>query len=349
MNNYDAQAFKQSIRSLFIFNSIFWIVIYVALLFAFSDDNNPKKIDFIYTGSFLFTVIIPVLLNLYFIIPQFLKKEKYALYLVFLISTILLFTQLNIWFFNYFIDYVFPDYYFISYHSRTKLTTIFSIFLVGTTFIKLSIDWIYFNKQENKELKIKNQEIQTQLAALRSQINPHFLFNSLNVIYSLAIEKKEETKVAIIQLSEILRYVIYDSTTKQVSLKDEINLLKNYTEFQKLRHHKTDKIDFNYSITNDNYLIYPMLLLPLIENSFKYGIKGQNSGNFISVNLIQNASEFFFKIENNYSEDTIDDTKEYSGIGIENIKKNLEIVYPNKYEFNILKTEDIFTVILKLY
>jgi hypothetical protein len=201
-------------------------------LIVFTEDGQPKTIDLIYTGSFLATIILPVLINFYILIPLLLKKERYFFYVVAFILNILLFTQLNIWYFNHLIDYVFPDYYFISYHSNIALFTIFSVFLVITTLIKLSVDWFYFNSYENRELKIRNQMIQAQLSALRSQINPHFLFNSLNVIYALAIENKAETKDAIVQLSDILRYVIYDSNTERVTLKDEVTLVKNYIEFQ---------------------------------------------------------------------------------------------------------------------
>jgi LytS/YehU family sensor histidine kinase len=217
-----------------------------------------------------------------------------------------------------------------------------------TTLIKLSVDWFYFNSHENRELKIRNQHIQTQLSALRSQINPHFLFNSLNVIYALAIENKAETKDAIVQLSDILRYVIYDSNTERIALKDEVTLLKNYIEFQQFRHQQTENITFNCTIDDENYAIHPMLLLPLVENSFKYGIKGDINNTFIRINLTQQHDEFSFDIENNYNEQLLE-TNGHSGLGLENIKKNLEIVYPNNHGFNISKTKDTFRVTLKLY
>lgn len=333
----------------FLFNVILWLCSFAILLFVFSENSNPKKIDFIYTSSFLVTIIIPVFLNLYIFIPYLLKREKYFLFVIVFISTIIVFTQFNIWFFSHIIDYIFPDYYFISYHSSTKLITLFSVFLIGTTFIKLSEDWIYFNRRENKKLKFENQQIQTQLFALRSQINPHFLFNSLNVIFALALEKKEETTKAIVQLSDILRYVIYDSNTESVSLKNEIILLNNYIEFQKYRHQVSDKIRFTHNIINDNYPIYPMLLLPLIENSFKHGIKGDIENTFINLNITQDDYEFHFFIENNCAKNLVISTKENSGLGIENIQKNLEIVYPDTHLFEITKTETTFMVSLKLF
>lgn len=336
-----------SFRSTVIFNLVLWICSFALFLFVFTENGQPKTIDFIYTGSFLTTLIVPVLINFYILIPLFLKRENYLFYVLTFILNIFVFTQLNIWFFDYLIDFIFPDYYFISYHSNTTLITIFSVFLTITTLIKLSMDWFYFNSHENRELKIRNQQIQTQLSSLRSQINPHFLFNSLNVIYALAIENKAETKDAIVQLSDILRYVIYDSNTKHVALKDEVTLLKNYIEFQQFRHQQTENITFNCTIDNENYQIYPMLLLPLVENSFKYGIKGDINNTFIRIDLSLKDYVFIFEIENNYS-DSYSETHEHSGLGLENIRKNLEIVYPKFHEFKIYKTKNTFKVVLKL-
>jgi len=349
MKNSNSKLVKGNNHNALIFNGILWCCSFILLLFIFSEDSNPKKIDFIYTSSFLATIIIPVLFNLYILIPFFLKRERYLLFVMLFIITIIVFTQINIWFFSYIIDYIFPDYYFISYHSNTKLITIFSIFLVSTTLIKLSEDWFYFNRTENQQLKAENQYIQNQLSSLRSQINPHFLFNSLNVIYALALENKKETTKAIVQLSDILRYVIYDSNTERVSLKNEIILLNNYIEFQKFRHRVSDKIKFTCEISDENYQIYPMLLLPLIENSFKHGIKGDIENTFINLNITLNNNEFIFFIENNYTENLLNTTKEYSGLGIENIQKNLKIVYPNQHILKITKNDTKFMVSLKLF
>lgn len=335
--------------NLILFNTILWLCCFMVLLFIFTKNGSPKKIDFIYTTSFLVTIIIPVLINHFIFIPRFLNREKYLIFIVVFILNIMVFTQLNIWFFDYIIDYLFPDFYFISYHSSTKLIIIFSIFLTATTLIKLSVDWFFFNKKENEEIKIKNQQIETQLSLIRSQINPHFLFNSLNVIYALTIEKKEETKNAIVQLSDILRYIIYDSHTKHIPLKKEITLLKNYIEFQKFRHQSSEKINFVYNINNDNFPIYPMLLLPLVENSFKYGMQGDLDTRFINIKLTQKNEKFTFDIENNYPENFAKEHNEYSGVGLKTIKKNLKIVYPKTHEFKIIETENTFGVTLNLF
>ena len=137
-------------------------------------------------------------------------------------------------------------------------------------------------------MKIQNQHIQTQLSALRAQINPHFLFNSLNVIYAMALEKKENITKAIVELSDVLRYVIYDSDTDRVTLKDELQLIQNYIAFQKYRGHYENKVIININIESDNFKIYPMLLLPLLENAYKYGFSGNDTSENIEIQLIIN-------------------------------------------------------------
>lgn len=353
MMNLNSYFSKINHHNPIVFNSVLWVFAYVILLFSFTQ-NPPAKIDYIYTGCFLVTIIIPVMINMYMLIPKFLKQERYTLYLMLFVSNLILFTQLNTWFFSHFIDYIFPDYYFISYHSNTKLISIFSIFLISTTLIKLSEDWFYFNRNENRELKQRNQHIRSQLVALRSQINPHFLFNALNVIYALAVENKDNAKDAIVQLSDILRYIIYDSNTEKITLKDEVTLLKKYVEFQKLRQHESKNITFEANVQDDSFGIYPMLLLPLVENSFKHGIKGAVENTFVNIRVAQNDTTFEFYIENNYSEDheynhQSDSVPKVFGIGIENIKKNLEIVYPETHTLDIQKTTHKFAVTLKLF
>lgn len=330
------------------FNIVLWLLSFGILLLVFSEGEKPVQIDYIYTTSFLITIAIPVSINLYVLIPRFLKKERHSVYFILFIINLVVFSLLNVFFFKALLDYFFPNYFFISYPSNTKPILIFSIFIIATMLIKLSEDWFHFNRNENRELRIKNQHIETQLSNLRAQINPHFLFNSLNVIYALAIEKKEGITDAIVQLSDILRYIIYDSDTKNITLKEEITLLENYIQFQKFRVHGFKNIIFNKTIENENFNLYPMLLLPLVENSFKHGLKGNLKDTFIAIELHQKGSVFQFSIENNFLLDNINETSQYSGVGLEHIKNNLNLVYPKQHKFNITKTDTTFKVDLEI-
>ncbi len=334
-------------HNIVVFNTILWGCSFVILLFLFSGRTTPEKIDYIYTICFVVTLCMPVCINLYVLVPKFLKKEKNILFCVFFILNLIVFSELNPLFFETIVNGFFTDYYFISYHNKIEIYFIFFIFFILSTLSKLAEDWVYLNKVENQVLKAEKQEIEHQLYYLKGQINPHFLFNSLNVLYSLAIDKKEEITHAILQLSDILRYVIYDVETDKISLQKEIDLIKNYIAFEKNRHIKNSKINFDYNV-NEQLEIYPMLLLPLIENSFKHGLKSGVENPFVKIDLRENKNQLVFKISNNFKEKNNLNNTDYKGVGLKNIQENLALIYPKKHLFNTEIKNDVFTVNLTI-
>ena len=329
------------------FNALLWSCSFVILLFLFSGSSSPSKIDYIYTSSFIFTLFIPVYINLYCLLPKYLKKEKYLIFTILFVINLIVFAQLNPWLFTFLVNTFFNDYYFISYHNTIEIYFIFSVFFILSVLIKLAEDWVHLNQQENKTLKIQKQQIENQLYYLKGQINPHFLFNSLNVLYSLAIDEKKEITNAILQLSDILRYVIYDVNTDKITIKKEIELLKNYIEFEKNRHVNNASIIFDFSVDEDEE-IYPMLLLPLLENSFKHGLKSGVQNPFIEIKLTSKNKKLDFIISNNFKEIKNYNKTENHGIGLKNIQENLAIIYPNKHYFVINNDNPIFSVQLTL-
>ncbi|WP_422104129.1 sensor histidine kinase [Winogradskyella sp.] len=331
-----------------LFNGGLWSLAFLILLFVFSKGKTPISIDFIYTVAFIVALAIPASINFYILMPKLLKKERYLAYSLSFVLNLLVFAFLSSWLLQPILDLLFTSFFFISYLSQENILFVFAIFLVVSTLLKLAEDWFYFNTNENKILRLKNQQIETQLSTLRSQINPHFLFNSLNVIYALALEKKEGITNAIVQLSDILRYVIYDSDTEQVTLKDEIKLLKNYMAFQNHRVKTSNVARLDLDIENDDFKIYPMLLLPLLENSYKHGIGTDKTTPSITIKMSQKGSNFEFMITN-LSLNTKNQLKDkYSGIGLENIQNNLSLVYPNRHQLNVSETDNLFKVRLAI-
>lgn len=325
------------------FNTLLWGCSFIMLLFLFSGNSSPSKIDYIYTTSFIFTLIIPVCINIYWLLPSFLKKGKHLLFYVLIIGNLILFSELNTWFFNSLVNIFFSDYFFISYHNSLEIYFIFFVFFLVTILLKLAEEWSYLNQLEKETLRIEKQQIENQLSTLKAQINPHFLFNSLNVLYALAIDEKKEITNAILQLSDILRYVIYNEKTDTISLDKEINLIKNYINFEKNRHIKNAKISFHHKV-DKGLKIYPMLLLPLLENSFKHGLKSGVKNPYIDVHLSTKNKKLEFIIANNFKEITNNVFKKKKGIGLQNIKENLAIIYPEKHHFTIENKENIFTI-----
>ena len=349
MSNHKTTTLESKKYNHIILNGVLWFISSILLLLIFSKGKEPIEIDYIYTISFITTLILPIIILVYLYIPRFLKKENYLIFVIFSITTIFLYTLFHRYCFTSFINYIFPNYFFNDYPNIFTSVIIFTTCYLSITLYRITRDSLHYNQKENIILKNKNAQIENQLNALRAQINPHFLFNSLNVIYSLALENKKETTEAILKLSDILRYIIYDASTKHITLKEELNLINNYLSFQKFRIQNFENINFKIDIKNNDYRIYPMLLMPLIENSFKFGIKENIKEAYVHILIEQNNDFFFFKIKNSTHNQPKENTNHhYSGIGLNNIKKNLAILYPNKHEFNTIKSPHSFIVALKI-
>jgi len=335
---------KQNAHASWVLHLLLWPLAFSILLFVFSKGEQPVSIDFYYTLIFLLFVAVPVLINFYVLMKHLLKQEKYVWYILSLIALGIVFGVLLENYFLIILDFLFPDYFFISFLADNDFYLVLSILLLATTFFKLAEDWVFYNKNQNQLLTQQKQHIETQLTALRNQVNPHFLFNSLNVIYALSLDKKDNITDAVVELSDILRYVIYDSNTDRVALKDEIELLKNYIAFQTHRMDNTPT-QFDMSIDDEHFEIYPMMLLPLVENAYKYGASAEIP---IKISVLQKEASFNFKVYNTKvnTQKTLDET--HSGFGLKHLKENLSIVYKGKHDFRIENSDNYFKVELSL-
>ncbi len=200
------------------------------------------------------------------------------------------------------------------------------------------------SEEKNRATREKEQ-VKTELAFLKQQINPHFLFNSLNSIYSLAITQSEFTTDAILKLSSILRYVLYESEKGKVNLSDELVIIQNYIDLQKLRITEKVKVTYNVEGTVDSHKIEPFILIPLIENAFKYGVDNINES-FIDIDIRLKDNQLNFNIENKITPNF--KKSEDSGIGLRNINRRLELLYPEQYSFDWKEKDQVFYVSLEI-
>lgn len=327
-------------------HSLFWCLSYYLLLRVFSYSDHSEAIDYIYTAFFHINIVIGVYVNLYVLIPLFLKQRKFVLYFLALTLLIFMSSELNILIFDYLIDFILSGYYFISYYELSDIVKFMLGYIGITTLFKLSKKWLNLLETNNRLIQLQKEKIENDLKFLKAQINPHFLFNSLNSVYSLALSNAPETPGIILKLSDILRYMLYEADEKKVGLRKEIDCLNKYIEFQKLRISKTYNI--KYTITGEitDQTISPLLLIPLVENSFKHGIVKEQGRSFIIIEVTVSKERFDFKIENSKG---INSTNMSSkGIGLENIRKRLELLYKNCYTFNIMETSGKFRVELSI-
>ncbi len=235
------------------------------------------------------------------------------------------------------------DHFFIGFRSIGQIS--FVLMLIGvSTSLKLTEQW--FKNEKHQEV-VKNEQLSTELAFLKSQINPHFLFNSLNSIYSLAHKKSDKAPTAIVQLSKIMRYVIDDANNSTVLLEKELEHLNDYIELQKLRLTEKTKLLFDINNQSHNALIEPMLLVPFIENAFKHGVDSYNIS-YITIKIDISQDRLVFKSSNTIAQQKTENPEEESGIGLKNVIRRLELLYPNEHKLDIIKEEKLYSVILDL-
>jgi len=295
---------------------------------------------FLYTLVFHLTIAAAVYCNLKILIARYLSTSKFGIYLLLLIALICVSALANFALYDYCIDLLLPNLYFISYFKVWELLIIITAYLVFTTVIFLV--WQY------AELLIANREkAQNELRALKAQINPHFLFNNLNTIYSLASNKDERTKDVILKLSDFLRYVLYDTTSESITLEKEVEIIRTYVELQKERVNPlitqvTLTLEGNYG----SAVITPLLLLPLAENCFKHGV-GKKPGKIL-INIVFDGKQLRFTSANTVALREKTGKEENGGIGIKNVEKRLNLLYPNRHSLHFEEKDGIYRVELKV-
>lgn len=281
---------------------------------------------------------------LYFSIPFFLKLKYIVLSIaagIILIAFLSLFSTVADWLMY---KYVFVmkqktpitiDW--IWYFSSVRLVFIHAIYAI---LIRFSIDWFETQKLKS-QLILQNKA--SELALLRSQVNPHFLFNTLNNIYSLVHKKSDDAPAAVMKLSSIMRYMLYDANTDKVLLEKEIEYLQSFIELQKLRLRQQDFVEITINGSPDGRTIAPMLLIPFVENAFKHGSKsGPIPG--IHINLQIEPDRIIFGVVNNMKANPHPSEDPVGGIGLQNIQRRLDLLYPGKHSLLITHDKDLFNV-----
>lgn len=285
--------------------------------------------------------------NYLYLTPEFVFKKRYIIYII-LVAI------------SFYLIYSIPDYLFHTDGIRSKgelsirgkrrmegrkipMYFIWStkvLLFACTTFISLLL------RQTKRLTEIKEEKQLSEIAYLRAQINPHFLFNTLNSIYALTLQKSDNAPDAVMKLSKMMRYVVTDSSQEVVSLQEDITYIKNYVQLQRLRITNKESIQLNIKGQYDDYNISPLLLITFIENAFKYGVINDEESPIIIDFLIEN-DVLYLKVENTISGHDIS-VDEKSEIGIRNTVKRLDYIYPNQYKLDIIQKDEQFIVKLKL-
>jgi two-component system, LytTR family, sensor kinase len=305
--------------------------------------------------STLFDVVATMtalIVSVELLLPRFVYKRKYVQFfisylgIVFLGGATIILTQLELLGRSLFTynDHVGQDHYFYWFWADLifgSFTLVFFITSVGAA-LRLAFDRL---KESNKVEQLKKEKALTELELLKEQINPHFLFNALNTIYYKIDRKNIEGRETLQRFSNMLRYQLYECNKPLVEIENELSFIKSYIELQK------ERLNINYTVNYNGFeeikgiLVSPFLLLPLVENCFKHISSYPEKENSISINCRLEKDIFWFTTLNTI---VLYQEKKETGIGLENIKKRLQLIYPNKYELEIKNTVDSFSVKLKL-
>lgn len=326
------------------FNQKYLQVLFIFIIILFAVLPLLPGADMIESQTIITAVTIIALcgFNFYlfylFLIPNLLIKKKIAIFWSITVIFIGVFPFLWLGIFE-FIDFVMgKSYYetggnFISAFLYTILFTLFA------GFFRLAVEW--FRDFERKK-ELENKTVKSELALLRSQINPHFLFNTLNNIHTYAYVDAEMTAYSIEKLSDIMRYMLYESNADKVFLEREIEYIKSYIDLLNLKFKEKDFVQFNIKGDIAGKRITPMILIPFVENAFKHG-KKRIAHPGIVVNLNVNSDKLEFEVTN-YVPEKVTVKYENGGIGLQNISRRLELLYLEKHELTIEESENKFFV-----
>lgn len=346
--------FARLLNKRYLFHIGFWIFI-LLLQVTRSNLNATSFFDIIALKKQIIehTILLPILIGssyftVNYLLPSYFFSKKYFLFSIYLLLSSAFFIILMRVALYY---YIIPDLY--PQLAVSQLTfgkfNIFQYFFYTYSnvaifgMIKVTRQWS-IGKQK-QEILIQ-QNLKSELDLLRSQINPHFLFNSLNNIAYLTKKDHELSYEMILKLSNMLRYMIYESSSEKVLLMNEINYLDNYINLQRIRLSNIDFIDFTVNGMAENKIIAPMLFIPFIENTFKHGIiENESERIIIRIDIFDKYLEFYTR--NNINKNTLD-VPDQPGIGIKNVKRRLELIYPKNYFLNIIQDKKTISVKLIL-
>ena len=333
-----------NLRALFkriMIHVLFWvlIVLYFAWGFGFHTGFKDSILNamFYLPGDMLMVYTL-----IYFLIPRYLINKKYGKFFTGLLLALGC-CALYAWATHLALS---TDEEFKGFNMAVGMNVLPFVHVSGIAIsIKLLSFWY---KQKQQTIEAQQQRIQAELEMLKNQLHPHFLFNTLNNLYAYTLERSPKAPEIVLKLSALLRFMIYESNARFISLNEEIDLLHHYIELEQLRY--GDRLDISFVIQGryNNYQIAPLLLLPLLENAFKHGTSKQIDQCWISLSLSVTDDVMNFKLVNSIDKDQAIGQFKTGGLGLKNVKRRLELLYDGQFRFETLMQDEVFIVNLDI-
>lgn len=325
----------------------FWLVFLLLLSTRFFHMEQEKVGRELLKELFEFSIIaLLIYFNLRILIPRLWNKGKYQQYLFAIIGSEIVVISILVLIFYYIPDHHIRPKFFKS-PFMVVIMQFFktNIFIFSTSLFHFAKEWMKL-KDENLRFTEKAQEqLEAELNLLKEQVNPHFLFNTLNNIYSMSLYDSVKTPEMILKLSQLISYMLYECKDEKVKLEKEIQFIRNYIELESLRVEDTAIIKLTISGEDQNYKIPPLLFIPLIENAFKHGINTEKDKSEITIDLQFYTDKIELKIINPVDSDSVRNEK-HSGLGIENVKKRLNLLYPHSHSFIVTENNEQYQTLV---
>jgi len=327
-----------------VYHGLFWLLFLIALMWT---EDMGKGFLFTLSNELInvFFYATIVYFNLNYLIPNYLTDNSILRYIGLLILFIAIITPLKVLIF-YFKFNNMPEAQ-MTLLNLQNWYFVANFFIAGcSTLFRISTDWV---RHQQDRSQLETQTMQSELKFLKSQINPHFLFNTLNSLYALTLKKSDKAPEIVIKLSEMMRYMLYECNEKRVMLSKEVNYIKNYLDLEKLRHGRNMDIHFEVNGHVSHQKIAPLMFIPFLENSFKHGISNRIEKGFVNIKMNVNEQHVHFNIENSKAEALPSQpNKPSGGIGLVNVRRRLDIIYPNHHLLKISENPNTYIVDLEV-
>jgi two-component system, LytTR family, sensor kinase len=337
-------------KNIILIHFLFWFYIINQGLFPLYIGKLDESM--LVNNKYLLDVCISAVLNLitfypvYFFFPHLLKFKSKGIAILcglILVAIITIFrTPAEYYLWKIFSSQMKSDMLFQSVYMWNNLRMVIIIGIYAIL-IRFMINW--FESQKLRD-ELVNQQQASELALMRAQVNPHFLFNTLNNIYSLVYRKSDDAPEAVMKLSSIMRYMLYDSASPKVPLEKELEYLKSYIELQNLRTKHPDFVSLQIQGNIEGQTIAPMLLISFVENAFKHSSKSHRPGILIHLSTLN--GKISFEVINYLKNTTSADDELASGIGLGTIRRRLELIYPDKHKLQICREAETFRINLEI-
>jgi two-component system, LytTR family, sensor kinase len=328
------------------YHVLFWLTYIASEYFANLIHMAPGR-NLAFFKSILFTLpllMIPAYFIALYVVPRYLKTDKWSLFILWILAVgvFVFFARIKWQELLYFLE---SGEYFKMPASK-MLKNIIRDYATIALGVCIYIIGDYRKKQKHNEQLMKSKA-EAEIKLLKGQLHPHFLFNSLNNIYSLALMKSDLTADSILKLTELLDYLVYRANLDKVALSKEVQLLKNYIELEKLRYGDKLKIDEDIQMKNESLRVAPLILLPFAENCFKHGGPGQDGIFMIRILLHTQSNKLLFNIVNSKKRKN-DSSAVQGGIGLDNIRQRLNLLYPGRHQLMIKDDPETYNVSLEI-